>query len=154
MSREQAEEKIVADVAEYGWHVMNVFAEEGRPGFSYSIGLSVTFRHPEIILFGLRSETAHQLINLVGNAVQEGKSFEDGSVSSDFLSGYDCVFLSVPRRFYEDYLGFGLWFYGEESFPVLQLVYPDRNGHWPWEPEAGEGFRQAQPVLADGVLPS
>ncbi|MFL5577733.1 MAG: DUF4262 domain-containing protein [Gemmatimonadaceae bacterium] len=48
------------------------------------------------------------------------------------------------------FVGFARWFYGGDDFPVLQVVYPDRTGRYPWEDGVAEGFRAVQPVLADG----
>ena len=33
------------------------------------------------------------------------------------------------------------------SFPVLQLVFPDKSGIWPWDENASEEFKRYQPVL-------
>ena len=40
------------------------------------------------------------------------------------------------------------WAYEGEEFPVVQLVWPDKQGRWPWEDGVRAGFRDAQPVLA------
>ncbi len=37
--------------------------------------------------------------------------------------------------------------YGDVDVPVLQLVYPDKQGRWPWDADVREGFRDSQPVL-------
>jgi len=142
------ETKLVADVKAYGWHVLSVFSNEGRPNFSYSVGMQTTLGHPDVVVFGLSLEVGQELINLVGKAVRGGMWITDGMRSSDFLQGYECLFRAVPRRLHPDYFGWGLWFYGEEEFSVLQLIYPDRFGQWPWE-EVDEAFRKAQPVLAE-----
>jgi hypothetical protein len=33
------------------------------------------------------------------------------------------------------HLGYALWFYCGMGFPVLQVVWPDRSGHFPWDPK-------------------
>jgi len=144
-----AEAKLVGDVQTYGWHVLNVFSNEGRPNFSYSVGMQTTLGHPDLAVFGLSLEVGQNLINLVGDAIRGGLWLADGARSSDFLQGYDCLFRAVPRHLHPEYFGWGLWFYGDEELSVLQLIYPDRFGQWPWEEGVDEGFRQAQPVLAD-----
>jgi len=48
-----SDRKLLADVQGHGWHVIGVETDEEEPGFAYSIGLYHTFRHPEIIVFGL-----------------------------------------------------------------------------------------------------
>jgi hypothetical protein len=146
----QAQSKLVADVRDYGWHVLNVFSPEGRrPNFSYSVGIYESFGHPELIVFGLSLETGHKLINVVGDAIKAGREFQHGTSSADLIEGYDCVFRAVPRHLYPEYFGLGIWFHGDEEFPVLQLVYPDRYGRWPWDEGVDAGFRASQPILMD-----
>jgi hypothetical protein len=62
-----------------GWHVLSVFPLENSTNqewFSYSTGLLLTCNHPEIILCGLSSETAHGVINDIGDAVASGRKYE------------------------------------------------------------------------------
>jgi len=148
------EQKLRQDVEEYGWHVLNVFPQgSAAPGWSYSTGLFHSLSHPEIVIFGLSSDTRHSIINEVGDAVRGGQRFEEGTLSSEFLEGYDCLFKRVPVHLYETYFGRAIDFYQGKDFPVLQLVYPDRSKRWPWEEGVAEGFRLAQPVLAYEVDP-
>jgi hypothetical protein len=149
----QAEAKLVADVKAYGWHVLNVFSNEGRPNFSYSVGMQTTLGHPDLAVFGLSLEVGQSLINLVGDAIRSGLWLTDGARSSDFLQAYDCLFRAVPPYLHPEYFGWGLWFYGDEEFSVLQLIYPDRFGQWPWEEGVDQAFRDAQPVLAERQAP-
>ena len=39
------------------------------------------------------------------------------------------------------------WAYERSDVPCLQLVYPDKQGRWPWQPDVRDGFRRIQPVL-------
>lgn len=142
--------KLRQDIDNYGWHVLNVFPGESAPGFSYSVGLFRTLGHPEIVIIGLSPQIRHQLINLVGEKIRGGSHFGDGTISSEILKDYDCIFKEVPLHVYEDFFGRAIDFYQGESFPVLQLVYPDREGLWPWDVAADEGFRLGQLVLAYG----
>ena len=141
-----AEQKVHDDVRDYGWHVIWVFNAE--PEFAYTIGLHRTFGQPEVIVFGLPRKVAHSVLNAVAEEVRSGRTFASGSVSGEILEGYEVAFRPVPLAAYEEHLGWGLWFYGEPTFPVLQLVYPDRDGHFPWHPGVADSFRAAQPVLA------
>ena len=153
MDRDRFERKLRTDVEQNGWHVLNVFAEDGVPPFSYSIGLYQTLGHPEIFIAGLPSRVADPLIHSVGEEIRAGRSFEAGEVNSDLLRGHDCAFRPVPRHAYQEYFGRAIDFYDGENFPVLQLVYPDQEGRWPWDDGAEEGFRLMQPVLAHEQAP-
>ena len=48
--------KLLQDVAEVGWHVVLIAEEAGTPGWAFSVGLYHTFRHPEVVVFGLPLE--------------------------------------------------------------------------------------------------
>jgi len=144
---------IAADVATYGWTVMRVSADGPGPDFAYSIGMVRTLGHPEIFIAGLPLDTAHRLINDVGASVKAGHRYRAGETSEEFLEGYSVTFRVVPRHQYGAYLGWGLRFYGDDTFPVLQFVYPDRHHRWPWHEGVTADFRATQPVLADESEP-
>jgi hypothetical protein len=139
---------LAADVERFGWVVMKV-SNDGGPDFAYSIGLFRTFGHAELIMFGLRPDTMHRIINDIGESIRRGVPVRAGAVSGEFLEGYDVTFRAVPKYQYAGHFGWGLSYYGAEEFPALQVIYPDRHGRWPWQDGVVEEFRQIQPVLAD-----
>ena len=138
--------EIIEDVQRDGWHVTSVFGGD-RP-FGYSIGLYETFGQPEIVIVGLRLERVPGIIDTIGALMKQGVKFEDGTESDQVLKGYPCTFRTVGWEFYGQYFGAGIWYYGGLSFPVLQCVYPDYEGRYPWQPGASPEFRAQQPVLA------
>ena len=144
-----AEQKVLDDVEQYGLHVVNVLAEGDLPEFSYTIGLYKNFNHPEVLVYGLPRNRAHPLLNDVGDEVRAGKKYLAGQTYDDFLEGYRCTFRTIPVTQYPEYLGWASWFYDHGPFPSLQLVYPDREGRWPWQEGVSEGFRSCQLILAD-----
>jgi len=52
------------------------------------------------------------------------------------LLGMKCHFLEVNTRYYSDYVGFALWFYRKRRFPLYQIVWPNNEGLFPWDPNA------------------
>jgi len=58
------DQKLLDDVAEYGWHVIKVLDQPDAPGWAYSVGLFQNFGHPEIMVFGLDLDLM-QLIDFV-----------------------------------------------------------------------------------------
>jgi len=147
------DQDLLDTIETHGWAVMKIAAEADGPSFAYSIGLYRTFGHPEIIILGLGSDTAHKLINDVGDAVRQGVLVRAGETSSAFLNDFACTFRRVPPHQYRAYLGRALWYYGDQSFPALQFIYPDRHGRWPWDEGVHPDFRRLQPVLADEPEP-
>ena len=79
------DEKLVADVKEYGWHVVKIVEKDETPGWAFSVGLYKNFNHPEIVVFGLNDEVAHFLINAIGGEVRAGKRFATDGLYSDFI---------------------------------------------------------------------
>jgi len=138
-----------ADIATYGWHVIKVYEDDEGPGFAFTIGLFQRFDHPELIVFGLPLDTMHLMLNGAGEAVRAGRPFAAGHNYDDILEGYDCTFRPVSRKHYEAYLGSARWYYEGDGFPVLQLIWPDREHRYPWAAPADAWIREAQPVLAD-----
>jgi uncharacterized protein DUF4262 len=143
---EEADEKLIRDVREHGCHILNVHA---HPPFSFSIGLALNYGHPEIIITGMDAPTASKLINIVRDEAASGKKYVDGDLSSDILVGLNVCFVEVPLELYGEYLGTAIWFYRKSPrpFPCLQLVWPDRDGRFPWETGCDPGVRKDQPIL-------
>ena len=128
-------------------HIVSVLEEVTAPGYSFSIGLSHSFRHPEVLVFGLSPEVAQELINLVADEVSNGREFKKGCESDDLLRGYPVRFTPVSSDYHAQYLGNARWAYEGRPFEVVQLVYPDKQGRWPWDISTRDGFRDNQPVL-------
>lgn len=147
-TRERAlEERCVADVEQYGLHVIKVGEEDDSPTFAYTVGLHHTFGHPEVIMVGLGLDMMHHVLNDLADSLREGRRYSPGDVSDEFLEGYPVTFRTVPERQYDAYLGWANWFNDDRAYPAMQMIYPDRERRWPWDEGTSEGFRQNQPVL-------
>ncbi len=140
-------EKCIANVREHGWHVVKVPEKGDTPSWCFTIGLHHTFGHPEIITFGLPLDTGHQLLNIGGDAIKTGRRFAAGTPYDDFLNGYLCEFRCVHPMWYRWFVGYAMWFYKRERFPIVQLFWPDRDGVFPWAAAPGAWIRGAQPLL-------
>lgn len=140
--------KMLANIVRVGWAVLGIPGDEEGPGYGFSIGLYRTFGHPEIILIGLPWETTHRCINSVGAAIEAGMRYEAGKQYDDVAEGFLSAFELVDPSYYKAYIGTAGWFYQGWNFPVLQLVWPDRDGVFPWEPNAKPGHQTRQPLLS------
>jgi len=147
------EQKVVDDILQYGWHVVNVLGERDLPEFTYTIGLFRSYEHPEVLIYGLPRERAHQLVNDLGEKVRQGVTYVAGNTYDDILRDYRCTFRAIPSSQYAEHLGWAMWFYEGRGFPALQLVYPDAEGRWPWDGGTSESFRKHQLILADAPVP-
>lgn len=141
----EGDRQLLSDIQEYGWHVVKVMADGTEPGFSYSIGIYKSLGLPEIVIVGLPSDLAHQLINLIGSDLKKGKSYQSGDYYDDIIENYKCYMLEVEKSRFKEYFGYGTWYYKGDNFPVLQCIYPSKDNIYPWDwPEGERGF---QPLL-------
>lgn len=108
--------KLLADVQEYGWHVVRVLEKGDTPGWAFSIGLYKNFHHPEIVV-GLNEDLMYYLINDIGEEVRKGKTFQVGGLYRDLIESYACTFKPVNQVWYRDFLGYANWFYKNQAIP-------------------------------------
>jgi hypothetical protein len=135
-------------IEQFGWTVMLVEATPYLPGFAYTIGLWQNFGHPEIIAFGLSTNTLHLSLNTVGEMVKAGRKMEFGKIYTDeIFEQSDVQFLQVDQRNVTDYFGQAIEYYNSADFPALQLVWTDRNNKFPWEEGFETEFEFRQPLL-------
>jgi len=117
---------------------MSVAPRVGEEGdlWSYSTGLYYHFKHPEIIVLNEPVDLRLSMINAIGERAKQGEKFEPGKGYSDIIGNFDVWFRPVHPSHYWDWVNFACWFYDndENSFPLLQCVYPDMTGKFPWEP--------------------
>lgn len=141
-------ESIQQKVNEFGCNIIHIPADEYNPGFAYTIGLYQRFKHPEIICFSLKQETLHGLLNDACTFIQQGKFFRPGGIPcEDLLNNYDVQFLRVDKSYHPNYLGFANWFYQNQDYPAIQLVWPDKQGIFPWEEGFNPKLQYTQPLL-------
>lgn len=143
--------KLLADIARVGWAVLGIPEDDEGPGYAFSVGLHHTHAHPEVILVGLPWEVSYRLITDIGAAVKEGRRYEAGREYDDLAEGHPSAFVAVDRGNYQEYLGTAGWFYRGWDFPVVQLVWPDRSGSYPWDAGAAPAYCRRQPVLGKRV---
>jgi hypothetical protein len=145
------ERNVLRNVERFGWHCTSVSPGEGQadsPPFSYTVGLYQTYGASELVMFGLPGDTAHSILSIYANRLEEGRPISVDEPTHELIKGYPCVFVQVPRDRYNDYVYSALWFYAEVPFPLHQVVWPDRKGQFPWHQEADVTFKSEQPVLA------
>lgn len=147
---DDSERKTLADIEQYGCSVMHVHdPDDNLPPFSYSVGITKSSGVPEVVVVGLKQPLAHFIVNEYNRRVREGETFQAGHRYSGFIEGFHLLAVSVERRHYPEYFGYDLWLYQGPNFEVLQLVYPNTVGVWPWQDGADDWFRARQPLLGD-----
>lgn len=140
------DEKLVADIREYGWHCVLV-ADEHHPqhaeqnaamgphpiydaAFAYTVGLSLTLSHPELVLVG-RWQHQHAILATAVSLIDDGARFAAGDETDQVLEGYPIRFVAVSEGRRQELLTYASWANRRQRFDALQLVLPDRRGRWP-----------------------
>lgn len=152
MTENAHDQKARSDVETYGCHILKVFGEDELPPFAYSIGIEATSHQPDLLVVGLDLQFSQNLINDYNDRVRNGEVFVPNVPYDGFLAGFPVFFSPMLKQHYQEYLGWGLWFYEGDDFRTFQLIYPTTSGVWPWDPEASDGFRQRSPILSEPVL--
>lgn len=146
---DEAEQSFVAKLREHGWFRTGVHADDDGPGFSYSTGFWVTLRQPEIIIFDLRDDIAHDVLWDLFRSAKEGEALPPGTRTDRVFANLSAYAFPLAKRHYANHLGWSRWFYGGDDFPCLQIVWPDRAGIFPWEAGFDLTFANKQPDLTE-----
>jgi hypothetical protein len=150
---DEHEQEFVAQIREHGWHSTSVLEDDEGPGFTYTTGFWVNLGVPEVILFALDAEVAHDILWDVYREAKGGRQFPTGVRVSDIFANVDSFLVPMGKRHYAEYLGWSRWFYSGDEFPCAHLVWPDKKGRFPWEPGIEESFRRLQPdITASGWI--
>ncbi|RWE77141.1 DUF4262 domain-containing protein [Mesorhizobium sp.] len=153
-AKDAEEAKALADIDEYGCHILYVLEEDENPPFAYSVGIEHNFGVPELAVIGLKPELSMTIINEYCRRVRGGERFRIGERASGFLGGgFDCQFGAVHPDHYPEYFGWDIWFYDGPDFRIMELIFPTTSGVWPWDAEADEWVRKRQPLLDQPLLP-
>jgi len=148
-SLDEAERDFTSKIREHGWFRTSVLEEDDHPGFSYTTGLWLSCGQPELIIFGLKSETVHDVFWDMYRDAKSGIPLSTGQRNDEILGNAGAYVFPLAKRFYYNYLGWSRWFYGGDDFPCLQIVWPDRSGTFPWESGFDQSFSSSQPDLTN-----
>jgi len=143
-----AKQAILDNIEKYGCHLALLEPDNYLPGFVYTIGLFKKFRHAELICFGLKTDVMAAILNHACDLIKNGEMLVTNKSYTGFLEGYEVQFLSVDKEYYPNYVGYAGWFYDMSfDFPLLQLVWTDKQHKFPWEEGFNPDWKFKQPLL-------
>ena len=146
---DHAERSFVDNIRKYGWLRTAALAEEGKPGFSFTTGFTVSTGQPELMIFSTPDDVAHEMFWVLFRRAQTGKPLPIGKRTNDFFSNLPAYAFPIAKPHFADYLGWSRWFYRGDEFSCLQIVWPDRAGVFPWEAGFDDGFSSDQVDLTE-----
>lgn len=149
LDRENINISIQNNIDEFGCELIEIEGNDYFPSYIYTIGLFQQFNHPEIVCFGLSSETMIALLNQIRENVEEDKiTYEANELYQGFLpKGYPISFLQVDSVFLKEYFEIATDFYKSKDVPFLELIWPDQSKLFPFQKGFDEGIKFNQPLL-------
>ncbi|HWL22650.1 MAG TPA: DUF4262 domain-containing protein [Ureibacillus sp.] len=125
MENEQWEQQMLA---EYGWYMDAIFAEEydGIHANYHTHGVQENFNHMDFqIVLNMDPEVANDIFFTLIDDINKGKRFEEGKEYSDILEGFKVTFKQ----------------YREMGRDVLKVLLPDEDGIFPTEENCDEYYK-------------
>lgn len=125
-------EKVNSNIINFGYHVTYINENAKNTPFAYSTGIYETFKIPELFISGLGPNLSQELI------AQYVEKFKNNIIQTnikiaDLSSRFEVLFLKVNIFQVTEYMLSTIYFYKNQNFNVLQLVFPDLNGNFPNE---------------------
>jgi hypothetical protein len=129
-------------IAEVGWAVVALEAETAH---AFTVGLWHSFGLAELAMFGLEAADMQVWLNAAVEALRVRGQILDGEPFDGVLTGFPVLLEEVHPSWNEPLFGAMCGYYGVSEVPVRQVVWPDRDGRWPWQGTATEACRLRQP---------
>jgi hypothetical protein len=130
---------LLEEIDRVGWSIVGVEGRAGRASWLYTVGLSPTFDHPELVIVDVAPRTSELLLNGLARFVAEGGELDSGQIF-DVDDDQFSIRWVHPRHFQ---LGtFALWtaaiepaFVDPPRRAALQIVPPARMSQSGTKPE-------------------
>lgn len=145
-------EKIEWMIETNGWAIETVGANTGVqppvPGYTYTVGFPAAVGFSDVVLFGLTPSASRGLLDLVADVCRGGTDIPLGVAVVGLLDNdLRCIFAPIDMSLWNDLFTTASAWYGTTDFPMVQLVWPDRNGFLPHEPGFDQRLVTAQPLI-------
>lgn len=126
-----------------GWSVVGVAPETGDPVpmqcFAYTVGLTRTYGWPEFIAIGdldvdkLRRVVTRALEECIKKKLQPAAGMKLAAVAAPFAAKF-----ADASAVHDYYFNYAIWYAnhsgGDARVKRLQVLYPDKDGHLPDDP--------------------
>lgn len=143
-------ESLRAAVAEAGYQIALVPSFGGRCAYGFTIGLSSSYAHPELVVIGLDEAEPdglmHELLEAAADSVADGSRYQAGSTDHRLLDGHTLALRQVTPEHCRALLDTADRVLGREV-EALQLIWPDARGLMPWSSACDARVREQQPLL-------
>ncbi len=144
-------QQLRSDITAGDFNVVALVADQSSCDWAYSVGLSSSHGHPELLIVGLEAALAGSIIEVVGRSVAAGHRIAPGDVVQPAES------LALETCRVDDlWLARGAWFdlgrevmlgWGQRWPQTIQLLWADVNGAYPCIP-GDPAWLNRQPLLS------
>lgn len=136
-----------AKIRAHGWAVQPVFGDEDQPSFAYTAGLC-SKGLPEILTIGLPPRTAQTILNDCAFGLTEKSLIAEHYKPMLGLANLPLAFRPDDEAGNLSWLARGANRWASENAApeckFIQLVLPDKNGRFPWDPGCDRIFAKTQ----------
>ncbi|WP_020672595.1 DUF4262 domain-containing protein [Amycolatopsis nigrescens] len=144
---------IVEQGEQRGNAVISVSSDANGSGYCFTACAWALHGVPEAVVIGLPEDLGPVLLDAYVDRAASGEQFYYGRLYEDFFDGVPLVFEQVAKGHYPEFFGSAFLVYPDGDFPAVQIIVPTTEGHWPWSPDAPEGFAEWQPILTESGDP-
>jgi hypothetical protein len=123
--------RVTANIHRYGWHVAMNYGDDRSAPFAYSVG-AASLGLPELIVAGIDPATGAQLINAV-LARGRTEGLPEG-VAMAGLANHPLILKALTSDQAQRWLPMADAHHQGRPFAAMQMVYPDPDGRFPWDP--------------------
>lgn len=145
--RRRAWKNEIAIVRRRGWGVVGILRPEDEPTWAFSFGMWHSFRQPEVVMCGLGRDDMMIWINEVGAVLERGGELRADTELTGVIDGFPMLLRAADPSWNNALFGVAIGFYQQQEPQFMQIVWPDRDGRWPWHDDATERCREWQPRL-------
>jgi Domain of unknown function (DUF4262) len=130
-------------IMDAGWAVVAI---SGETPYAFTVGLWHSYELPELAMFGLREPDMQiWLNNCVRLLCERPVRMPDAEPFDGVLDRFPVQLREIDRSWHSALFSPMCGYYGTVEVPVRQLVWPDRDGRWPWDEAATATCRERQP---------
>lgn len=118
-----------------------------RPLWAFTVGLGISYSQPDVLVFGLPPQVMHAMIGTLAQLAANGEKLEHGYRTDEVLERFTCELRAMDPRWVELLAAPNKEFYGDKPCPMLQCVWPDKQGKLLHEEGFDDNYRVRQPQL-------
>ena len=143
------DEGTIGNIEKHGCALIHVVSDcRDDLDWSYTIGVFDTCGRPDLVTVGLPHKTAHACLNEAVNLQRAGQDLTLAR-QAHLLENVDCELRLVDQKWVRQLMNWANWYYGGVDKPVLQVIYPDLQNRFPWDPDFTPRF--SQPLMQPGA---